>query len=145
MYQGLLHLHNLLRWIIVILLLLTILQAYRRQPQLLKTSLWLMIASHITLLLGIYQWLNGELGLALIEKNGMGEVMKTPAYRFWAVEHITAMLIAILLITIARGSVKNQRFRSATWLYLIAFILILVSIPWPFRLDGIGRPWFPGM
>jgi hypothetical protein len=23
-------------------------------------------------------------------------------------------------------------------------ILILLSIPWPFRGDIIGRPWFPG-
>jgi hypothetical protein len=145
MYQGLLHLHNLLRWIILILLLLTIWQSFRKDRKLQKTGLWLMITSHITLLLGIYQWLNGELGLSLIEKNGMGEVMKTSVYRFWAIEHITAMFIAIILITIARGSVKDLRFRTASWLYVTALVLILISIPWPFRVDGIARPWLPGM
>lgn len=145
MYQGLLHLHNSLRWIILILMVLVIFQSFRKDRQLVTTSLWLMITSHITLLLGIYQWLNGELGLSLIEKNGMGEVMKTSVYRFWAIEHITAMLIAIVLITVARGSVKDQRFKNASWMYLIAFFLIMVSIPWPFRIDGIARPWMPGM
>ena len=145
MYQGLLHLHNLLRWIILILLLLSILQSFQKKHQLVKTSLWLMIATHITLLVGIYQWLNGELGLSLIEKNGMGQVMKDPVFRFWAIEHLTAMLIAIVLITISRGFAKEGRYRTTSWLYVISLLLIIVSIPWPFRADGLARPWFPGM
>jgi hypothetical protein len=145
MYQGLLHLHNLLRWIILILLLLSILQSFQKKHQLVKTSLWLMIATHITLLVGIYQWLNGELGLSLIEKNGMGQVMKDSVFRFWAIEHLTAMLIAIVLITIARGFAKEGRYRTTSWLYVISLLLIIVSIPWPFRADGLARPWFPGM
>lgn len=145
MYQGLLHLHNLLRWIILILLLLSILQSFQKKHQLVKTSLWLMIATHITFLVGIYQWLNGELGLSLIEKNGMGPVMKDPVFRFWAIEHITAMLIAIILITVARGFAKEGRYRTTSWIYVISLLLIIVSIPWPFRVDGLARPWFPGM
>jgi hypothetical protein len=29
-------------------------------------------------------------------------------------------------------------------MYLIAMVLILAAVPWPFR-ELIGRPWFPGM
>ena len=144
MYSGLLHLHNFLRWVIIVLLLIALIQAFSSKQGIRKTSLWLLISAHITLLLGIYQWIVGEVGLKMIQQMGMAEVMHNPASRFWAVEHTTGMLIAIILITVARGKAKVLNYKVASWLYLLAFIVILISVPWPFR-EGIGRPWFPGM
>ena len=144
MDTGLLHLHNILRWIILLLLLVTIYQAFTKNKGIKKSSLWLMIAAHTTIILGFYQWYSGAWGLKVIQNLGFGEVMKDSASRFWAVEHFAGMLIAIILITIARGKAKALNYKSAFWFYLIALILILVCIPWPFR-EGIGRPWFPGM
>ena len=144
MYNGLLHLHNIIRWIILILLLVSIFQAFSKNQGLKKTSLWLMISAHITLLLGISQWMIGDLGLKMIQNAGFGAVMKDSASRFFAVEHFAGMLIGIILITIARGKAKTLNYKAASWLYIIALIIILVTIPWPFR-EGIGRPWFPGM
>ena len=138
MLQGLIHLHNALRWVILILLLISLIQAFTKNGGIQKTSLWLLIAAHITL--------NSQaVGFHLIElKGGFGEVMKDSFARFWVVEHITAMILAIVLITIARGKAKTLNFNAAKWLYLVALILLLAAIPWPFR-EGIGRPWFPGM
>jgi disulfide bond formation protein DsbB len=144
MYSGLLHLHNFLRWVIIVLLLIALIQALSSKQGIRKTSLWLLISAHITLLLGIYQWIVGEVGLKMIQQTGMAEVMHNPASRFWAVEHPTGMLIAIILITVARGKAKVLNYKVVSWLYLLAFIVILISVPWPFR-EGIGRPWFPGM
>jgi hypothetical protein len=144
MDTGLLHLHNVLRWIILILLLVAIFQTFSKNNGIKKSSLWLIIAAHTTLLLGFYQWFTGSLGLKLIQNAGFSEVMKDSAARFWAVEHFAGMLIAIILITVARGKAKSLYYKSAFWLYFIALLIILVSIPWPFR-EGIGRPWFPGM
>lgn len=144
MDTGLLHLHNILRWVILILLLAAIFQTIVKSKGIKKTSLWLMIASHTTLILGFYQWYTGSLGLKLIQNAGFSAVMKDSATRFWAVEHFAGMLIAIILITVARGKAKTFNYKPAFWVYMIALILILVSIPWPFR-EGIGRPWFPGM
>jgi glucan phosphoethanolaminetransferase (alkaline phosphatase superfamily) len=144
METGLLHTHNLLRWIVLVLLFVTIYQAFTKNNGIRKSSLWLLIASHITLLIGLYQWFTGNFGLKLIKAYGMGDAMKMPAVRFWAVEHITGMLVAIVLITIARGKAKTLNYKAASWLYLLALVLILAVIPWPFR-EGIGRPWFPGM
>ena len=103
-----------------------------------------MISAHITLLLGVSQWMVGDLGLKMIQNAGFGAVMKDSASRFFAVEHFAGMLIGIILITIARGKAKTLNYKAASWLYIIALIIILVTIPWPFR-EGIGRPWFPGM
>jgi glucan phosphoethanolaminetransferase (alkaline phosphatase superfamily) len=144
MYKGLLDLHNVLRWAILILLLIALLQAFGKKAGIRKSSLWLLICAHVTLLIGLYQWFTGKLGLKLIQDTGFGVVMKDSASRFWAVEHITGMLIAIILITIARGKAKVLNYNAAAWLYLIALIIILATVPWPFR-EGIGRPWLPGM
>ena len=144
MESGLLHLHNFLRWVILFFLLLALVQAFGKIAGLKKTSLWLLISAHITLLIGLYQYFTGAFGYKLIQANGFSAVMKDSALRFWAVEHISTMLIAIILITIARGKSKSGAYPAASWLYLIALLLILAGVPWPFR-EGIARPWFPGM
>jgi hypothetical protein len=144
MYNGLLHLHNFMRWIILLFLLIALIQAFSKKTGLQKTSLWLLIAAHITLLIGLYQYFAGTVGYKLIQLNGFSAVMKDSAMRFWAVEHITGMLIAIILITVARGKAKRNGYNAAAWLYLIALILILAVVPWPFR-EVVARPWFPGV
>ena len=149
MYTGLLHLHNLLRWVILIFLVISIVQSISAKSGkpaagLKKTSLFLLISTHITFLIGLYQYFAGPSGFKIFQAYSMGEIMKNSALRFWAVEHITGMLIAIILITIGRGKVKKTQYSSATWLFIIALILILATVPWPFR-EGIGRTLFPGL
>jgi len=146
MNTGLLHLHNLLRWVILITLILSIAKLMTKQDAL-KTSKILLISAHTTLVLGLYQYFFGPVGFQLISQaaGGMKEVMKDATGRFWAVEHILSMIIAITLITI--GHIKYKKGGkpgTITTFYLIALLLILSAIPWPFR-AGIGRPWLPGL
>jgi hypothetical protein len=86
----------------------------------------------------------GNWGLKLIQANGMGAVMKTSAQRFFVIEHTLTMLIATVLITIGGVYLRKQK-SSAKWLYVVALILILSRIPWPFLSPGIARGLFPGM
>ena len=155
MYTGLVHLHNLLRWIILILLLVALFRHYAGMSQKRgvnagdkKIDLFLMIAAHITLILGLVQWSIGDFGLNIIRQVGFGAAMKEAALRFWAVEHITGMIIAIVLITIGRGKVKRavdySAHKKAFTFFLLALIIILAAVPWPFR-DAVARPLFPGM
>jgi hypothetical protein len=97
MNTGLLHLHNALRWVILISLLMSIYKLYSKKDAL-KTSKILLISSHSTLLLGLYQYFFGAVGIKMIQAAGMGAAMKDATTRFWAVEHISSMLIAILPI-----------------------------------------------
>jgi hypothetical protein len=144
MNTGLLHLHNALRWVILISLLMSIYKLYSKKDAL-KTSKILLISSHSTLLLGLYQYFFGAVGIKMIQAAGMGVAMKDSTTRFWAVEHISSMLIAIVLITIGHISYKKtQNASKTTVFYVIALLLIVLAMPWPFR-EGIGRPWFPGM
>ena len=155
MYQALLYLHNLGRWVIIILLLVAMVRAlsgingnkpFTNGDK--KIGLFLMIAAHIMLLIGLYQWFAGPWGLHNITNLGMKAVMKNNVYRFWSIEHITAMVIAIILITIGRSATKRNvsdktKYRVSFWYYFIAFIIIIASVPWPFR--EVARPLLPGM
>jgi uncharacterized membrane protein YqhA len=155
MYSGLVHLHNVLRWVILLLLIIALLRHLagmsNKRPindRDRSIDLFLMIAAHITLVLGIYQWFAGSWGINIFRTYSMKEIMDNTALRFWAVEHISGMVIAIILITIGRGAVKRSidwtTHKKAFWFFLIALLIILASVPWPFR-EGIGRPWFPGV
>ena len=142
MNTGLLHLHNILRWVILILLLITLFQAFSRKDAIRKTSLWLLISAHIMLLIGLFQVINGRYGISNGLPEGI-ELMKDKFYRFYWIEHPVGMLIAIILITIARGKAKVLNYKATSWLLLIALLIILATIPWPFR-ETVGRHLFPG-
>jgi hypothetical protein len=151
--SGLLFLHSILRWVILVLLLVAIVKSYSGMTAGKafsegdrKVGLFLMISAHTTLLIGIILWFIGPLGLAYVQAFGMKAVMRDAVMRYWVVEHFTGMLIAIVLITIGRGVAKKSipdaaKFKRSFWLFLVALIIILATIPWPFR-EGVGKPWF---
>ncbi len=156
MEKGLLDLHNTLRWIILFLLILSIYRAYTGWKNNRVFSggdrrIWLftLIASHTTLVLGLYQWLWGRYGMLKTALPEGVSIMKNKFYRFFWVEHPTFMILAIIMITLGYGMAKKPvadeiKFKRAFWLFIVALLFILVAIPWPFRRE-IGRPWFPGM
>jgi len=155
MYTGMLHLHSVLRWVLLLLLLVAIVRSIADKNNSFteghrKTGLFLMICADLMLLVGLYQWITGPLGLKSIQANGMAVVMKDASLRFFAVEHFVGMLIAIILIHIGYGYAKKNvsdsiKHKKAILYYLLALILILLVVPWPFREVGAGRTWFPGM
>jgi hypothetical protein len=143
MNTGLLHLHNLLRWVVLIALLVAIVSLILKKDSL-KASKVLLISAHTTLVLGLYQYFFGTVGFFFIKTMGMAAAMKDKAVRFWAVEHIFTMLIAIVLITIGHVKYKKGGSPKTTLiLYIIALLLIFSAIPWPFRAE-IARPLYPG-
>ncbi|MBN8835763.1 MAG: hypothetical protein J0I09_00745 [Sphingobacteriia bacterium] len=155
MYAGLLGLHSLLRWIILILLIVNIINSLveANEPYTIKDKKWnlrLLIVMHINFLIGLYQYFFGPKGFIFFRDKvnfpDTATIMHTPYYRFWGVEHITGMLIAVVLITISRRVAKNDQLaagvknKKLAWLYILSLIIILASIPWPFR--ELGAPWF---
>ena len=143
MYTGLVHLHNLLRWVIVITLVWSLLNALKGKNG--KETLIMMIASHVMLLIGLVQWFGGDWGLKQIKNSGMGEAMKNAAIRFFAVEHALMMIIAIVLITIGHRSAKAGK-ANTKWFLLAALAIILIMMPGPWKSDvALQRGLFPGM
>ncbi|HTN47237.1 MAG TPA: hypothetical protein VL098_12885 [Flavipsychrobacter sp.] len=156
MLTGLLHLHNLMRWVLIILMLVNIVKAaggmsgnkaFTTGDK--RNALFMMISADIQLLLGLALYFMGPWGIKNIQNQGMGNVMKDATGRFFAIEHTMGMLIGIVLIHIGYAAVKkniadNAKFKKVFWFTLIAAIVMIASVPWPFR-EGMGRPWFPGM
>jgi len=156
MQTGLIHLHNFLRWVILILLVISILKAYSGwqsrkvfAPGDKKIWLFTMISAHTTLLLGLYQVAWGRYGIFSTTLPAGTSVMKDKFFRFFWVEHPVGMILAIVLITLGYGMSKKSvsdevKYKKAFYYFLIALIVILATIPWPFR-EIVGRPIFPGM
>jgi hypothetical protein len=156
MDTGLVHLHSVLRWILLILLVFSIFKSYSgwKSKKIFtdndrKTWLFTMITAHVTLLLGLYQWIAGRIGMITTTMPEGTSFMKDKLYRFFWMEHPLLMILSIILITLGYGMSKKSvhdelKYKKAFQYFLIALILILIGIPWPFR-EIIGRPLFPGM
>lgn len=156
MQTGFVHLHNLLRWVIVVLLIVSLIKAYtgwssKKAFSMADKKVWLftMIVSHITLLLGLYQVALGRYGIFSTTLPEGTSFMKDKFYRFFWMEHPVTMIGAIVFITLAHGMSKKAvsdevKYKKAFYFFLIAAILLLAGVPWPFRGEIIGRPLFPG-
>lgn len=74
----------------------------------------------------------------------MGAAMKDPTLRYFGVEHIATMLIAVIVAHVGRARSKRKqgkaRFKSVLITQAVWLLLTLAAIPWPV-LD-IGRPLF---
>ena len=148
--------HNVLRWVIAILLIVNVvrhLSALKKPFTVLdkKLGLWVMIAAHLTLVIGIFQYFTStRVGFIQIENmGGMAAVMKDSFARFWVIEHPLCMLIGIILITLGKGVARktisdSAKHKRSLILFLIALIIIAAAVPWPFR-ELVARPLFPGM
>ena len=73
-----------------------------------------------------------------------GTAMKTSQLRFFAVEHVFGMFIAIALAHVGRSKIKKapieRRARLALIFYGLSLVAMLASIPWPGM--PAGRPLF---
>lgn len=153
MFTGMLHLHSFLRWVILLLILVAIFRSISaiagKKPFTAgdkKTGLFLMISCDIMLLIGLYLWFVGDKGLALIKGLGMGEVMKNAVTRFYVVEHMLGMIVAIALVHVGKSFAKKNipdtlKHRRTILFFALALLVILITIPWPFREIGAGRGW----
>lgn len=151
MYEILLRSHSGLRWILLILVLGAIFRAVTNMSSGKftalddKLSLFSLITAHVQLLLGLGLYFISPFVKAAME-TGMGEAMKDSVMRFWMVEHITGMIIGIALITIGRIAAKKAiedkiKFRKIALYFSVGLLIILATIPWPFR-EALGRGWF---
>ncbi len=134
MYTGLLHTHSLLRYVVLILLIVVIIQSLMgwlsRKPYGAldnRLGLFLFISTHTQLLVGLILFFVSPF------VQFSGAAMKDPSTRYWLVEHNTAMLIAIVLITLARTTSKkmhdsNAKHKRMFIFNAIALVIILVTI-----------------
>lgn len=109
-----------------------------------RWGLFLMMAMDIQLLLGLMLYLVLSPFTAEARQN-FALAMRTPQLRYWAVEHITVMLVAVVLVHVGRVLARNAKTPESKRMRLlicfgIATFAMLFGTPWP----GLpnGRPLF---
>lgn len=141
MYSVFLSIHHYLSWGVVLVLILAAGKAWK---SLLFKNRWtstdtilaslLMVGADLQLLLGIvlYAALSPVTRQAF---NNFGAAIADPGIRFFAVEHIAMMVVAVIILYIVKSRVRKAQFNarkhrmSAIW-YTVALALVLFSIPW---------------
>jgi hypothetical protein len=133
MLTGLLHTHSLLRYFILISLILVIVNSLlgmmNRKPFGKwdnKFSLYLLIFTHMQLVVGIILYFINLSQNRLVQFNE--NTMKDDGLRYWAVEHLVGMLVAVVLITVARASSKRLADDTAKHKRLFIFNLVALAV-----------------
>jgi len=133
-YSFFLHLHSGFRYIVLLLVLLAIVRSwtgwlgkklYSEGNR--KLNLFAMISAHTQLLIGIVLYF-----LSPFVQFG-SQTMKDATTRYWTVEHLTGMIIALILITIGhakskRASAAELKHKSIAIFYTLALVIIVVTV-----------------
>jgi uncharacterized membrane protein len=132
MHSILLATHSVVRYFLLIVLIIVILRslmgwmnrtAYTKLDD--KLGLGLFILAHTQLLLGILLFIISP--LVIFSGTAMGDKVA----RYWLVEHNTGMIVAIVLITIARISskkIKEDTFKHKRLFTLNALALFIILV-----------------
>jgi hypothetical protein len=149
MYPIVLALHSWIRWIALVAGVGVTLAAVRGKVEGASSiaDRWAMVAMmalDIQMLVGLILYLGLSPNMQEI-LNHFGESMRRADTRFWAVEHITAMIGAVALSHVGRvlaRKAKNPAAKRSRLLitFGLATLLMLVGMPWPGRPGG--RPLF---
>jgi hypothetical protein len=144
MYLFTLAAHNIMRWIVILLAVYALVRIFmgvfgkREFTETDRKALsFYAIGMDIQLLLGLllYFFLSPITTAAFSD---FGAAMSNSAIRFFAVEHILMMVVAVVLahiatITARRATTSASKFnRAAIWLTL-SVLAVLAAIPWGTR------------
>lgn len=147
MHAALLHTHNLLRWVVLILGVLTLIKAAqglsgdRAYATTRRFTAMFMGSLHLQLLLGLLLYMNSPAVKAAMRD--MEATMADSALRFIVAEHPVLMVVAAIVMTVGAIIAKNAandaaKHRKALIFAGITMAIVLYGIPW-------GRALFPGM
>jgi len=150
LYSILLPIHNILRWIVLLTALYAIVRAlagWLGKKDWLRADflagMWYTMALDLQLLVGLLLYFAASPLVASALRN-FGGAMQNPEMRFFAVEHIFLMVLALGIAhggrTLSRrATAAPVKHRWAALLFGLSLLVILFAIPWPFA--AVARPW----
>lgn len=150
MYPFLLSLHSILRWAVLLVLLYSLFIAFRgwfsgrpfgKSGNILRSIS--VIVAHLQATVGVILYFKSPI-VGYFVRN-FSEAVHTRDPRFFGMEHVTLMVLAVVLITIGSSKVKRkntsrEKFKTMAIWYAIALFIIFISIPWPFS-PFTSRPY----
>ena len=150
MFDIILLLHSWLRWPALIAGIVAIAAAFVSRPigaEKTAADRWGGIfvgLLALQMLLGLLLYVVLSPTIAAIRQD-FGAAMRDPVARFWAVEHISLMIVAVIVAHVGRVLVRkaktpgSKRTRMLVT-YTVATLAIVAAIPWPGM--RAGRPLF---
>lgn len=140
-YTLFLHLHSVIRWVVLILAVIVTIKsmmgmfgnpAYGKLDNIFSAAYVGLMDLMFLIGLILYVFLSPITQSAF---NDFGAAMSNASIRFWAVEHITVMILAIALAHIGRSKAKKtadvkKKYKFQAIFFGISFLLMLVGIPW---------------
>jgi hypothetical protein len=151
MYSLTLFLHSWWRWAVMALVLVATLRAIGgligRRPWTdadRRANLLATVSLDIQMLLGLLLYL--FLSPVTIGAFGdFGAAMRAPAVRYWAVEHPSMAIVALVVAHVGnvlarKGGSDLARHRRGVVCFALVLVLLLLAIPWPWVANG--RPLF---
>ena len=150
MYSLVLVLHSWLRWAALVagigatLAALTGRQSVSQPDNSDRWGLAFLISMDLQFLIGLLLYFVLSPTMAAIRQD-FGAAMRDPAARFWAVEHLSTMLVAVIMVHVGRvlarkASTPGAKRSRLLICFAIATIAMLAAIPWPGMVSG--RPFF---
>jgi len=141
MYTFILSTHNIVRWLVLIVGLIAIVMAFigwfgKKNWSTAddKIGLSYTILMDVNLLSGLllYIFLSPITKAAFAD---FGAAMGVTELRFFAVEHIFGMVVAVILAHVGRAISKKatesvKKYRAAAIWYTLSLLVILAMIPW---------------
>lgn len=150
MHTVLLGLHSLIRWVVLFFGIVAALRGIfgwaRGAPWTAtdeRVGFWAVMSMDLQALVGILLYVR-FIAVTDSSFHNRALVMSDPTLRFFTVEHVVIMIVALALLHIARVRIRRAsepvaRHRTAAVLISLSMILVLVGIPWPWL--SYGRPW----
>jgi hypothetical protein len=146
MYTYVLDFHSWLRWIAIAAGIAATVMAASSRPGAgrERSGLLFMISMDLQMLLGLLLYAFLSPTTAAIFKD-FGAAMKDPVARFWAVEHVTMMVAAVILAHVGRvlgrkAATPGARRTRQLICFGLSTVLMIAGTPWPGM--RAGRPLF---
>ncbi len=149
MYSIILAIHNIVRWLVLLFGIVAVVRAFigwrsgRSWEDVdRKWGVFYTSAIDTQFLLGIilYIFLSPIVKTAF---QNFGAAMSVPDLRFFALEHVFYMVLAIVFAHLGTALPKKvedsqKKYQRTLLLLGISMLLVLIGMPW-------GRPLFPGL
>jgi len=149
MYAIFLSLHNIIRWVALILGLLAAIFAFigwfgKREwsERYRKLGSFFTITMDIQILFGLLLYIAFS-PITRLALSNFGSAIASKNLRFFSVEHGVYMLIALVFAHLGsilprKISESSGKYKRAAIFFGLAVLLLLLGMPW-------GRPIFPGL
>ena len=136
MYVGLKHLHSLMPFLLLLLLIKSTVAYHKDKPHTegdKKNGLLLLIVSHLQFLIGYILYFFNPLSASSLSDFSLA--LRDSTTRLYTLEHPLVMIIALVFITMAYSKSKKAisdalKHNVKRIYYSISLVLILSRIPW---------------